>query len=55
METFGIELHWDRAEETERRIDHVLAADLFATSIANGAFGLLYLNPPYDCAPRHAA
>ena len=55
METFGIELHRDRAEEAEARLDHVLAADLFATSIANGAFGLLYLNPPYDCAPRHAA
>ena len=48
METFGIELHRDRAEEAEARLDHVLAADLFATSIANGAFGLLYLNPPYD-------
>ena len=48
METYGIELHRDRAEEAEKRLDHVLAADLFATSIANGAFGLLYLNPPYD-------
>ena len=48
METFGIELHRDRAEEAERSLDHVLAADLFATSIANGAFGLLFLNPPYD-------
>ena len=48
METFGIELHRDRAEEAEARLDHVLAADLFATSIANGAFGLLFLNPPYD-------
>ena len=48
METFGIELHRDRAEEAEARLGHVLAADLFATSIANGAFGLLFLNPPYD-------
>ena len=48
IETFGIELHRDRAEEAEKRLDYVLAADLFATSIANGAFGLLYLNPPYD-------
>ena len=29
-------------------LDRALAADLFATSIANGAFGLLLLNPPYD-------
>ena len=48
IETFGIELHRDRAQEAEARLDHILAADLFATSIANGAFGLLYLNPPYD-------
>ena len=48
IETYGIELHRDRAQEAEERLDHVLAADLFATSIANGAFGLLYLNPPYD-------
>ena len=48
METYGIELHRDRAQEAEERLDHVLAADLFATSIANGAFGLLFLNPPYD-------
>ena len=48
IETYGIELHRDRAQEAEARLDHVLAADLFATSIANGAFGLLFLNPPYD-------
>ena len=48
VETHGVELHRDRAEEAEARIDRVLAADLFATSMANGAFGLLYLNPPYD-------
>ena len=32
----------------EKRLGHALASDLFATSIANGAFGLLLLNPPYD-------
>ena len=55
IETFGVELHRDRAEDARDRLDRVLAADLFATSMANGAFGLLYLNPPYDCAPRNAA
>ena len=30
METYGIELHRHRAEEAEERLDHVLAADLFA-------------------------
>ena len=48
IETYGVELHRDRAEEAERRLDRALASDLFATSIANGAFGMLLLNPPYD-------
>ena len=48
IETYGVELHRDRAEEAEDRLHRTLAADLFATSIANGAFGLLLLNPPYD-------
>ena len=48
VETFGVELHAERAEEAKYRLDRVLGTDLFATSIANGAFGLLYLNPPYD-------
>ena len=48
IETYGIELHRDRAEEAEKRLHRTLASDLFATSIANGAFGLLLLNPPYD-------
>ena len=48
IETYGVELHRDRAEEAARRLHRTLASDLFATSIANGAFGLLLLNPPYD-------
>ena len=48
IETYGVELHRDRAEEAEKRLGRALASDLFATSIANGAFGLLLLNPPYD-------
>ena len=48
IETYGVELHRDRAEEAEKRLHRTLASDLFATSIANGAFGLLLLNPPYD-------
>ena len=45
IETYGVELHRDRAQEAEERLDHALASDLFATSIANGAFGLLLLEP----------
>ncbi len=48
VETYGVELHAERAKEAERRLDHALGTDLFQTSIANGAFGLLFLNPPYD-------
>ena len=48
VETYAVELHAERAKEAERRLDHALGTDLFQTAIANGAFGLLYLNPPYD-------
>ena len=45
IETYGVELHRDRAAEAGERLHRALASDLFQTSIANGAFGLLYLNP----------
>ena len=48
VETFGVELHRDRAEQAAEVLDRALACDLFATTIANNAFGVLFLNPPYD-------
>ena len=48
VETCGVELHRDRAEQAAHVLDRALACDLFATSIANNAFGVLFLNPPYD-------
>ena len=48
VETCGVELHRDRAEQAAHVLDRALACDLFATSIANNAFGVLLLNPPYD-------
>ena len=48
IETFGVELHAERAEQARERLDRTLAVDLFGTSIANDAFGVLLLNPPYD-------
>jgi len=48
VETFGVELHRDRAEQASEVMDRALACDLFATTIANNAFGVLFLNPPYD-------
>ena len=38
----------ERVEDLIADLHRTLASDLFATSIANGAFGLLLLNPPYD-------
>ena len=35
-------------QEAAHVLDRALACDLFATSIANNAFGVLLLNPPYD-------
>ncbi len=52
VETFGVELHETRSREAAERLDRALAADLFGCSIANRAFGLLWLNPPYDHDPE---
>ena len=48
VETFGVELHQERSSVAEQTLDHTLAADIFRCSIANRAFSLLWLNPPYD-------
>ncbi len=48
VETFGVELHRDRSAQASEVLDRALACDLFATTIANNAFGVLFLNPPYD-------
>ena len=48
IETYGVELHTERAQEAAERLDHALASDLFRCSIANRTFNLLWLNPPYD-------
>lgn len=47
-ETYGVELDRARAQAAKATLTRVLHADLRETRIANGAFGLLYLNPPYD-------
>ena len=47
IETYGVELHRDRAEAAgEAARSRALAADLFQTSIANGAFGLALRQSP---------
>jgi SAM-dependent methyltransferase len=47
-ESYGIELNRERAERCRERLDRVLATSAFSVRLANGAFSLLWLNPPYD-------
>ncbi len=48
VETYGVELHSERAQQAAEQLDHALSSDLFRCSIANRMFNLLWLNPPYD-------
>ena len=48
VETYGVELQTERAQQAAEQLDHALASDLFRCSIANRTFNLLWLNPPYD-------
>ncbi len=48
VRTYGVELERERAELARKNLDHSLSADLFQTMIGNGAFQVLFLNPPYD-------
>lgn len=46
-ESYGVEINSERAEEARTQLDHVLAASAFSVRLANGAFSVLFLNPPY--------
>ena len=48
IKTFGVELERDRAEQAREQMDFALSSDIFQTMIANEAFHILWLNPPYD-------
>ena len=48
VETYGVELHTERAQQAAEQLDHALSSDLFRCSIANRTYNLLWLNPPYD-------
>lgn len=48
VEIYGVELEQERAKAAEDQVDFVMQSDLFQTQIANKAFSMLYLNPPYD-------
>lgn len=47
-ETYGIELNAERADAAQARLDHVLVSSAFSVRLANGAFSILFLNPPYS-------
>ena len=41
-------LERERAQQAQEQMDFALSSDLFQAMIANNAFHVLYLNPPYD-------
>ncbi len=53
IRTFGVELEVERARQARAQMDFTLSSDLFQTMIANNAFHLLFLNPPYDHDQEH--
>ena len=48
IRTYGVELEQERAQKARDQMDFALSSDLFQAMIANNAFQVLYLNPPYD-------
>lgn len=48
--TYGVELDEHRAEESRKRLAHVLGCGIEQTRIAHRSCSLLFLNPPYDDA-----
>ena len=47
-QSYGVEPNEDRAEEAGRVLDSVLCTDALHMRCSHDAFGLLWLNPPYD-------
>lgn len=48
VERYGVELNRERAQAARGVLTRVLRADIRSTRVTNNAFGLLFLNPPYD-------
>ena len=46
--TYGVELEEERSRKAREQMDFALSSDIFQTVIANNAFHLMFLNPPYD-------
>ena len=48
LETYGIELHKERAVAAAGRLDNALSSDMFTAAVGHQAFSVMLLNPPYD-------
>ncbi len=59
LDRYGIELNQQRAEIARTKLSRTLHSDIRTTRVANAAFRLCFLNPPYDydvaAAPDEAA
>ena len=55
LEAYGIEIDAERALEASERLHRVLHLDYASARTPHRSFQVLFLNPPYDCAPHHAA
>ncbi len=49
-ETYGIELDWARSDSARKSLNHLVRGDAFEATVADEAFSLVFLNPPYDFA-----
>ncbi|WP_349773563.1 DUF6094 domain-containing protein [Rummeliibacillus stabekisii] len=50
--TYGVELEKGRAEAASSNLQHAIHAPIESMIISNDAFGLVFLNPPYDNTMR---
>lgn len=48
VETYGVELDKKRSILAKNELDHVVESPIESMVISNDAFGMVYLNPPYD-------
>jgi len=52
VSTYGVEIDKGRAEKAKENLDYVVEAPIESMVISNDAFGMVYLNPPYDFTMR---
>ena len=53
IETYGVELDRERAGQARKVLGEVIQADYSNTVIADSAFSVMLLNPPYDYDPEY--